>query len=159
REETSMAEADRARWDARYWEHKDPEASPSPFLVGLDALLPRHGAALDVAGGSGRHALWLARRGLDVTLVDISVVALEIARNRADALHLRLHTIPVDLEAESLLAGPWDLVVCVDFLWRPMFHAIPGALAPGGYLVVAHPTKSNRQRHAHPGLRFLLDDG
>jgi tellurite methyltransferase len=73
-----MPESDRERWNARYRE----EAAippPSPFLVGLDALLPRTGRALDVAGGPGRHALWLARRGLDVTLADVSDVALEVA--------------------------------------------------------------------------------
>jgi ubiquinone/menaquinone biosynthesis C-methylase UbiE len=48
-------------------------------LTGLDDLLPRRGRALDVAGGTGRHALWLARRGLDTTLADVPQVALEKA--------------------------------------------------------------------------------
>lgn len=50
---------DREKWNARYRE-EGPPSPPSPFLVGLDDLLPRRGRALDVAGGTGRHALWLA---------------------------------------------------------------------------------------------------
>ena len=55
--------------------------------------------------------------------------------------------------------GPWDLIVCVRFLWRPLFAIIPEALSPGGVLVVAHPTRSNLARHERPGPRHLLEDG
>lgn len=154
-----MAEADRLKWDARYRELGVREDLPSPFLASLDGLLPRRGRALDTAGGSDRHALRLARRGLDVTLADISGVALDVARERADRQGLRLRTLAVDLEAGPPPAGPWDLVVLVDFLWRPLLADIPGALAPGGLLVVAHPTRSNLQRHDRPGPRHLLEDG
>ena len=69
-----MGEGDRERWNARYLEEAETPP-PSPFLLALDGVLPRRGRALDVAGGSGRNALWLARRGLDVTLADVSDVA------------------------------------------------------------------------------------
>jgi tellurite methyltransferase len=154
-----MAETDRQRWDARYRERGPGHPEPSPFLLSLDALLPRRGRALDVAGGTGRHALWLARRGLDVTLADLSPVALEVARSAATAVGSPLRTLAVDLEAEPFPAGPWDLVVIVDFLWRPLFDVVPSALAAGGLLVVAHPTDSNLQRHSQPGPRHLLRDG
>ena len=55
--------------------------------------------------GTGRHALWLARRGLDVTLADISGVALEVARAEACREGLVLHTVMRDLEAEPLPTG------------------------------------------------------
>ena len=93
-----MAEADRERWDARYRGH-EPSVRPSSFLTGLEAILPPAGRALDVAGGAGRNALWLAARGLDVTLADLSGTALEIARGRAEAEGLPLHLLPIDLES------------------------------------------------------------
>ena len=154
-----MAESDRERWDARYREGGEGSADPSPFLIALDAILPRQRRALDVAGGSGRNALWLARRGLDVTLADISSVALDLARARAEAERLPLHTIALDLESEPLPAGPWDVIVCVRFLWRPLFAEAAIALAENGLLVVAHPTRSNLLRHPRPGSHHLLDDG
>src|SRR6516165_9282087 len=126
-----MAEADRRTWDARYRAHELRLRAPSGSLVALAELLPQGGPALDVAGGTGRHALWLARRGLAVTLADVSGVALELARREAARAGLPLRTLAVDLEAEPLPPGPWDLVLCVDFLWGPLFEAIPAALAPG----------------------------
>ena len=100
-----MPADDRERWNARYRD-EDAIADPSPFLSALDALLPRRGRALDVAGGSGRNALWLARRGLDVTLADVSDVALERAVREARLRGLALETLQVDLEAAPLPRGP-----------------------------------------------------
>ncbi len=148
---------DRECWDARYREQQElPE--PSPFLTSLE-LLPRRGRALDVAGGSGRHALWLARRGLDVTLVDRSAVAVARAESEARRAGVPLHTTLADLEQGPLPEGPWDLIVCVAFLHRPLFAAFPDALAPGGLLVFEHATRSNLLRHPRPGPACLLDDG
>src|SRR3954454_18883108 len=116
-----MAEADRHTWDARYRSGASQSQEPSGFLVALDDLLPCRGRALDVAGGTGRNALWLARRGLDVTLADISEVALGLASDRAIAAGVPLRTVAIDLEAEPLPPGPWELILCVNFLWRPLF--------------------------------------
>ena len=154
-----MAEADRRRWDARYREREPGLRQPSRSLVALADLMPQGGRALDVAGGTGRHALWLARRGLDVILADISGVALELARREAAGAGLPLRTLAIDLEAEPLPPGPWGLILCVDFLWRPLFEAIPAAPARGGLLVVVHPTRSNLRRHSRPGPRHLRGDG
>jgi SAM-dependent methyltransferase len=126
-----MAEADRRRWDARYVAHEPGLRQPSGSLVALADLLPQGGRALEVAGGTGRHALWLARRGLDVTLADISGVALELVRREAARAGLPLRTLAIDLEAEPLLPSRWDLILCVDFLWRSLLEAIPAAPAPG----------------------------
>jgi tellurite methyltransferase len=153
-----MPEGDREKWNARY-EAEQALAPPSPFLADLDAVLPRRGRALDVGGGSGRNALWLARRGLEVTLADVSDVALERAAGAARAEGLALTTVRIDLEAEPLPPGPWDLILCAYFLHRPLFAAFTAALAPGGWLLVAHSTRSNLQRHPRPGPDHVLEDG
>jgi hypothetical protein len=57
-----MAEADRWRWDTRYREHEPRLRQPSGSLVALSDLMPQGGRALDVAGGNGRHTLWLGQR-------------------------------------------------------------------------------------------------
>src|SRR5205814_5476112 len=77
-----MSTEDRTRWDARY-QAAAPARRPAAFLTALEGELPRSGRALDVAGGAGRNALWLARRGLEVTLVDIAPSALALARAAA----------------------------------------------------------------------------
>jgi tellurite methyltransferase len=153
-----MSTADRTRWDAR-WSERPHVGPPSAFVVSLAPLLPTTGRALDVAGGTGRHALWLAERGLDVTLLDISPVGLEIARREAASRGLRIETVAADLDVDPLPAGPWDLLLATQFLWPPLFAHAAELLAPRGLLAVAQPTLRNLERHAHPGPQFLLEDG
>ncbi|HEY6005604.1 MAG TPA: class I SAM-dependent methyltransferase [Anaeromyxobacter sp.] len=152
-----MASGDRERWNERH--PRELRGEPSPFVVGLDGVLPRRGRAIDVGGGTGRHALWLARRGLEVTLADVSDVALGITADAARREGLPLATLEIDLEEAPFPAGPWDVVVCTYFLHRPLFDAFPSALAPGGWLVFAHATRTNLERNPRPGPRHLLEDG
>jgi SAM-dependent methyltransferase len=149
---------DRERWNARYRD-EDAPSEPAAFLAELEGVLPRSGRALDVAGGAGRHALWLARRGLAVTLADVSDVALGRAAARAAAEGLQLATVRLDLEESPLPEGPWDLLLCTYFLHRPLLAVFARALAPGGVLAFAHPTRTNLLRHARPPPGHLLEDG
>lgn len=84
---------------------------------------------------------------------------LERAAAAAREAGVPLRTQRVDVECEPLPPGPYALVLCLNFLWRPLFAAIPQVLAPGGLFVFAQPTRSNVERHAHPSARFLLEDG
>lgn len=154
-----MSELDRTKWDARYREASEAARPPSAFLTSLDARLPHKGRALDIAGGAGRNAIYLARRGLDVTIADISEVGLDLARTAAREASVPLTTVTLDLERDPLPEGPWDLILCCYFLHRPLYARSSAALAPGGCLVVQHPTRSNLLRHPRPSAPFLLEDG
>jgi tellurite methyltransferase len=154
-----MGAADRDKWDERYRAGSHSGSEPSPFLVSLADRLPRSGRALDVAGGAGRNALWLARRGLDVTIADVSEVGLSLAAERAGAEGLTLTTERRDFEENGLPPGPWDVIVSAMFLQRSLFAAYPEQLAPGGMVVVLQPTTTNLERHAKPPRPFLLEPG
>jgi tellurite methyltransferase len=154
-----MSLEDQVRWDKAYRERGVGSQEPSPFLVAMEKMLPSSGRALDIAGGAGANAVWLARRGLEVTLADISPVGLALAEKNAELERLKLRTLSMDLERDPFPQGPWDLMVCVRFLRRPLFAVIPDELAPRGVLVVVHPTRSNLLRHERPGLHHLLNDG
>ena len=153
-----MSIDDREKWNQTY-RTRSERLPPSAFVTSLGALLPASGRALDVAGGAGRHALWLAARGLDTTLADVSEVALDEAARTAAARGLRLRTVQADLDTDPLPAGPWDVILCSFFLHRPLFDAFPAALAPGALLVVAHPTRRNLERNPKPGAAFVLEEG
>ncbi|HET8603448.1 MAG TPA: methyltransferase domain-containing protein [Marmoricola sp.] len=74
---------DSTAWDARY---ADSElvwsAGPNQFVERALADLPP-GRAVDLAAGEGRNAIWLARRGWQVTAVDFSQVGLDKGRRLA----------------------------------------------------------------------------
>lgn len=70
---------DASQWDARYSASDTSTvwgAQPNEFVVSyLSDLRPN--TILDVAGGEGRNAIWFARRGWAVEVVDFSSAALE----------------------------------------------------------------------------------
>jgi SAM-dependent methyltransferase len=154
-----MSNEDRTKWDAKYARPEAAPTGPSQLLTDLADLLPTRGTALDIAGGAGRNAIWLAERGLAVTIADISHVGLEIAAQRAAAVGVSVQPMLVDVECDPLPQGPWDLILCAHFLHRPLFAVFPRLLPPGGLLVVIHPTQTNLERHEKPPARFLLQEG
>lgn len=150
-----MSKADREKWDAKYLGRDPGDASPS--LDELARFLPTTGRALDVAGGSGRNSLWLLRRGLAVTLVDISEVALATARVHAGDLPLQ--AVALDLDVQPLPPGPYDAIICIAFLDRKVYRSFGELLEPGGTILIVHPTLANLERHASPPREFLLEPG
>ncbi|MEX2176744.1 MAG: methyltransferase domain-containing protein [Pirellulaceae bacterium] len=154
-----MPQFDRDKWNQKYTAGSGPPSAPSAVLLALDAYLPRTGRAIDVGGGAGRHGIWLAQRGLEVTIADVSSVGLALAREAAAAAGVSLQTLEIDLQEAPFPPGPWDLIVSVCYLFRPLFQAYPAALAPGGLLVVVQPTLRNLERHAKPPAPFLLAEG
>lgn len=154
-----MSGLDREKWDDRYRRGDHLGDAPSPFLRSLAARLPRQGRALDLAGGAGRNAIWLAEHGLTVTVVDISAVGLELARTRAAARGLEVATVCRDLERDEPPAGPWDVIVSICYLNRALVPRLDRLLAPGGLLVYLQPTARNLERHARPPAGFLLAEG
>lgn len=153
-----MSDQDRMRWNERY-RAGGGATEPSAFLLSLTDLLPRTGRALDLAGGRGRHALWLARRGLDVTLADVSDEGLALARQAAEREGTPIATLEIDLAVAPLPPGPWDIVLSFHYLHRPLLGRISDILAPGGLFVFCHPTRVNLERHSRPGLAYLLEEG
>jgi SAM-dependent methyltransferase len=63
------------------WERRDVADSWQPLLDGPEAPVP--GRALDIGCGSGRDAVYLAKRGWQVTAIDVVDEALAAGRQRA----------------------------------------------------------------------------
>jgi SAM-dependent methyltransferase len=98
---------------------------------------------LDVPCGSGRHTLELARRGCQVTGVDVSAEAVEHARRAAAVERLRvdlrlgdMRTLPTDVRV--------DAAVCMGNAFGYLDHAgtqkfladLAGLVKPGGSLLL-----------------------
>ncbi len=154
-----MSEAERIEWEARHAERGAGLLEPESFVVSAIEGREPVGTALDLAGGTGRHSLWLAGRGWATTLVDIAPRALETAARQAAQAGLTLTTMQQDLDEGTVTAGPVDLVVIHHYLNRRLLSQISSVLVPGGLLVMAHPTVINLERHDRPGRRYLLEPG
>lgn len=153
-----MSDEDRIKWDRKWSEQRDqPRSSPS-WVAELDVEMPRAGRGLDVAAGAGRMALYLARRGLDVTAVDISPVGLTLAREAARDEGVKITTSVRDLEREGLPDGTWDAVACFHYRQPDLFPAIARALAPRGVLIAEVATIASLERQpGKPSARWLAE--
>lgn len=154
-----MPRDSREFWNDRYRNRGPIPGGPSAFLQAHAHLLPAPGTALDVGGGSGRNAVWLAEQGWEVTVVDVSEVGLELSTTKAAEAGVRVRTVLHDLEEDGLPPGTWDLIVCTLFLHRPLFEHWAGALNPDGVLVFEQPTRTNLTKRKSPSRGFCLEDG
>lgn len=150
--------SDRDHWNERYAERPWP-TDPSPWLVENAHLLATQGRALDIAGGTGRNAMWLAARGWDVTITDVSDVAIDIASAHATTCDLAVNTVVTDLADGSLPAGPWDAIMLFHYLDRALFPTFQGLLRTGGIVIGSLATVTNLERNERPPLPYLLNEG
>ena len=133
---------------------------PSAFArVELAPLVGQPARALDLAGGAGRHSIWLAQQGWDVTMIDTSQVAIEIARERASEAGVSIGLVHADLVEDDLPDGPWDLALMIHYLQRDLFPRVIERLGGGGLLAFSVATVRNVERHERPALPYLLDEG
>jgi 2-polyprenyl-3-methyl-5-hydroxy-6-metoxy-1,4-benzoquinol methylase len=133
---------DGSRWNERYATAttstpRQPEALE--HWPDVAALLPAAGRCVDVASGIGAVTLWLAARGLAVTALDASNVAVNLLMTTAAAAG---SSDLVDARVIDLDDGfPDDLhdiavVVCQRFRDPSLYEPMIELLRPGGLAIV-----------------------
>jgi tellurite methyltransferase len=130
----------RRRWNRKYRAAAEAWLVPDPFLERTFSqyvlpLFPQGGRALDLAGGAGRHAIWLAKQGWKVTLIDISETGVEQARQNAGPLASHIHFAVDDLTRFQASQTRFEVVMAFFFLERKIFSEIVRAVRPGGLLI------------------------
>ncbi|HET8982107.1 MAG TPA: class I SAM-dependent methyltransferase [Pedococcus sp.] len=96
------------------------------------------GRALDLGAGEGRHALWLAELGWQVTAVDFSAVGIDRGRREAESRGLAVDWVVEDVTTWHPPEGTAFDLALVAYLHIPedVFSRLGRWLAPGGALVV-----------------------
>jgi len=90
----------------------------------LDRYIKPGDKVLDIGGGPGRYSLYLAGRGCEVTLLDLSPENVRFAGGRAAEQGLSIKTIAGDArEADKLLRETYDHIL----LMGPMYHLLEEA--------------------------------
>ena len=125
-----------ADWNERYRQGEQTSEEPHPLVVRFAATFDP-GRALDVACGAGRHSIWLAERGWQVTAVDYSSVAIDILRQRAIVKNVTIDSRIADLESHEFAIEPaaYDLIVVCNYLQRDLFRVIKDGVRIGGVII------------------------
>ncbi len=139
---------DRERWNRKY-RGRDLGAldtEPAEWLLAHRELLDRQprGAALDVACGGGRHAIYLARLGFEVDAFDVSDVVIAWLREQVRRQGLPVHARRYDLERQPLPRARYHVIAHFNYLERSLFAGLREALAPGGLLFFETFTRDHR---------------
>jgi SAM-dependent methyltransferase len=132
---------DAEAWNERYragelvW-----STGPNQFVESELSGLPP-GRALDLAAGEGRNAIWLARRGWQVTAVDFSQAGLQKGRVLGEGLDIEwvcadaTTWIPESSYDVCLVAY---LQLAADERRAAVRHAYDSLLTGGTFLLIAH---------------------
>lgn len=130
-------ENSKAWWDEKYSVVSQllRNKEPSSFLMSQLFLLPVGAKVLDVASGSGRNAVAMARAGHRVTAIDFSTPALEASRSlaRDSSVEVQWKSSDLDMYLPELMA--FDAIAIIDY--RPaktLISNISRGLAKDGYL-------------------------
>jgi S-adenosylmethionine-dependent methyltransferase len=142
-----------ASFGEREWTRlENPDDGAVEFAVTCHTLatyLPPEARVLDIGGGPGRYAIWLARRGHRVVLADLSPELLCLARAKVDQAGMGTMVEEI-VEADACDLSRWaegsfDAVLCLG----PFYHLpdpddrhraateLARVLCPGGTAFVA----------------------
>ena len=132
------------------------ESGPSAWVQSHAGLVKPGGKVLDLAAGGGRHARYFKDLGCQVTALDRDISRL---RNLAGE---GVEVIAADLEDGS----PWPLgakefngIIVTNYLHRPLFRHLAGALAAGGILIYETFGVGNERFGKPSNPDFLLRPG
>ena len=105
---------------------------PSAWLERFAALIAPGARVLDYACGSGRHARWLAARGMQVDAIDRDRAALDRLQG---VTGVRARELELEGDDWPLAGESYAAVVVTNYLYRPRFDALLALLPPGGVLI------------------------
>ncbi len=128
----------------------------SAWVVKHAERIGKNGLVLDLACGSGRHALYLASLGLQVIAVDRDLSVL-----RGQKLPMEIKLLEMDLENSPWPFGEneFDAIVVTNYLHRPLFAKIIATLKTGGVLIYETFAIGNEKFGKPSNPDFLLQPG
>jgi S-adenosylmethionine-dependent methyltransferase len=136
------------RFGTREWQRleRDDDGSVEFLLTChvLSSYLPKTARVLDIGGGPGRYTLWLAERGYQVVLADLSPELIKIAQEKVAA------SSAASQVEEMIVADARNLSH-----WKNASFDAVMALGPFYHL----PDPTDRDRAARELVRVLRPDG
>lgn len=125
------------KWNRKHMDRLTGDESfvPNQRLVALSPYF-KGGRALDLACGLGANSLYLGEISYRVEAYDVSEVAINHIRSKAEQLQLEVEPFMCDLTDLTLFdekKSSFDLVVITYYLDRELFPVVKDLLVDDGY--------------------------
>ena len=111
---------------------------------------------LDFASGDGRNCIPLSKKNINVTAIDIDQEKLNKYKSFKN-----INTISFDLETTEqwpLVKGYYDIIIVVNYLYRPKIKKLINLLNKNGYLFYETFSLGNEKYGSPKNPNFLLKD-
>ncbi len=154
-------EDERSHWDAILNRPQYVYGKEAALFLQEQIHIVQPGRALDIAMGEGRNAVFLARKGFQVDGVDLSEVAIRKALRLAKDQHVTINPISANLNQYQVPHETYDLIVTINFLYRPFIPSLKQGLKRGGYVIYENHTVDQLKNALGQNLRRdgLLNPG
>jgi 2-polyprenyl-3-methyl-5-hydroxy-6-metoxy-1,4-benzoquinol methylase len=126
------------KWNAKYSAKTSFSIDPDEFLIDHISIF-KEGSVLDVACGTGRNSIWLAKEGFSVTGVDISDIGLSQLETSAKKNQVTIKTIAMDLTDPQALRNLETYDNMIVSRYKPskeILLTLPLLLNEGGILLL-----------------------
>lgn len=154
-----MSLKDKEKWDNKYLKKsqllrpRDASANLKEWLTHCTGT-----KALDLACGSGRNSIYLAKCGFEVDSLDIASLAIDAldAEAKKQNLTSNINTFLVDLDTYKIKQKMYDIIVMANFLDRDVLKRAKDALKTNGILFVETYMISDENEKSKSDLNNLL---
>lgn len=131
--------------------------TPSRWVVEHAPLIRKGGRVLDLACGTGRHAIWLAGQGYQVDAIDRDAQAVAGMQGM-----LNIKVTIADLETGNwpVTGQQYDGIIVSRYLYRPLLSSLARMLNPDGVLIYETFMLGNERygRPSNPDYLLLPDE-
>ncbi len=151
---------DKSAWEA-YYRRKlnDDHLPPVEIIKEFSVKLPKGAKIFCPAMGEGRNALFLAKRGFDVTGNDISESAVQKVRADANHKKIQLKTIIGDLTQMNIPNNSYDAIVLSYFYMGELVPKWKTALKKGGVIIAQQRLLGQTSRETGVPSEFNVQAG
>lgn len=131
--------------------------NPSPWVMQYAPLIKHGGQVLDLACGSGRHAIWLAQQGYRVDAVDRDT---EVTAGLRHLENIQLYITDLETETAPEFKQHYDGIIVSRYLHRPLLKPLANILNPGGVLIYETFMLGNERfgKPSNPNFLLLPDE-